>query len=359
MAHRAPRKSLGQHFLTDRNILGAIADAADVGPGDTVIEVGPGRGALTKVLAERATACGRGRAGRSAGGLACSCLRMPSNVEVVEADARVRPTPCRTARNAARRTRCSATCRTTPRCPYCGGSWKSACRPERAAVLVQREVAEQMCARAGERCRWYRWRCQLFGSARIMRIVRPGSFTPPPKVTSAVGGDRAPRWVGGGRGRRGAVLRAGARRVQRAAEAAAERAVRAVWASQPKRSGAAAGGTQAMAASRRGADALDGGVGFVVSHLAGTLRDERRNEQRYEGGLRMEPPCEHCGASRVREVAVLGARGCRCCRMRSTNLRGRTICATAASSACASASARSRRRPTAGEYTGPSRATDP
>ncbi|MXY60481.1 MAG: 16S rRNA (adenine(1518)-N(6)/adenine(1519)-N(6))-dimethyltransferase, partial [Chloroflexi bacterium] len=47
MAYGAPRKSLGQHFLTDRNILGAIADAAEVGPGDTVIEVGPGRGSLT------------------------------------------------------------------------------------------------------------------------------------------------------------------------------------------------------------------------------------------------------------------------------------------------------------------------
>ena len=54
MAYGAPRKSLGQHFLTDRNILGAIADAAEVGSGDTVIEVGPGRGALTAVLAERA-----------------------------------------------------------------------------------------------------------------------------------------------------------------------------------------------------------------------------------------------------------------------------------------------------------------
>ncbi len=50
----APKKSLGQHFLTDRNILGSIADAIDVGPDDVVIEVGPGRGALTRMLAERA-----------------------------------------------------------------------------------------------------------------------------------------------------------------------------------------------------------------------------------------------------------------------------------------------------------------
>ena len=54
MDDAAPKKSLGQHFLKDRNILGAIADAAGVGPDDVVIEVGPGRGSLTQVLAERA-----------------------------------------------------------------------------------------------------------------------------------------------------------------------------------------------------------------------------------------------------------------------------------------------------------------
>ena len=54
LAAHPPKKSLGQHFLTDRNILGAIADAVEVGPEDTVVEVGPGRGALTSVLAARA-----------------------------------------------------------------------------------------------------------------------------------------------------------------------------------------------------------------------------------------------------------------------------------------------------------------
>ena len=49
-----PKKYFGQHFLADRNILGAIADAASVGSADTVIEVGPGRGSLTRILAERA-----------------------------------------------------------------------------------------------------------------------------------------------------------------------------------------------------------------------------------------------------------------------------------------------------------------
>ncbi len=49
-----PRKALGQNFLTDRNIINKILHAAAVGKDDCVLEVGPGRGALTELLAQRA-----------------------------------------------------------------------------------------------------------------------------------------------------------------------------------------------------------------------------------------------------------------------------------------------------------------
>ena len=181
MAYGAPRKSLGQHFLTDRNILGAIAAAADVGSRDTVIEVGPGRGALTAVLAERAR---RVIAVELDGALVRSLApAVPSNVEVVEADARA-------ADPAALLGGC-APYKMLGNLPYYAAMpilrrfLESECRPTRAAVLVQREVAEQMCAQPGAMS-LVSLAVQLFGSARIARIVRPGSFTPPPKVTSAV-----------------------------------------------------------------------------------------------------------------------------------------------------------------------------
>jgi 16S rRNA (adenine1518-N6/adenine1519-N6)-dimethyltransferase len=47
--HRAKR-SLGQNFLTDPNIQRKIVAAVDAGPGDEVVEIGPGRGALTSHL---------------------------------------------------------------------------------------------------------------------------------------------------------------------------------------------------------------------------------------------------------------------------------------------------------------------
>jgi len=49
-----PKKRLGQHFLTDHNIVRKIVAAAKLHPGDTALEIGPGRGILTKALCEQA-----------------------------------------------------------------------------------------------------------------------------------------------------------------------------------------------------------------------------------------------------------------------------------------------------------------
>jgi 16S rRNA (adenine1518-N6/adenine1519-N6)-dimethyltransferase len=49
-----PRKRFGQNFLIDENILGKIIAAAELGPTDRVLEVGPGLGTLTAALATEA-----------------------------------------------------------------------------------------------------------------------------------------------------------------------------------------------------------------------------------------------------------------------------------------------------------------
>ncbi len=48
-----PKKRLGQHFLHDPGILRRIAEALEIAPGDTVLEIGPGPGGLTAELAAR------------------------------------------------------------------------------------------------------------------------------------------------------------------------------------------------------------------------------------------------------------------------------------------------------------------
>ncbi len=49
----AAKRAYGQHFLADRNVLGVIARLARLEPDDVVLEVGPGLGVLTEVLADR------------------------------------------------------------------------------------------------------------------------------------------------------------------------------------------------------------------------------------------------------------------------------------------------------------------
>lgn len=49
----SPRHALGQNFLVDHNLLRRLVDAAQIAPGGTVLEVGPGTGTLTEELLER------------------------------------------------------------------------------------------------------------------------------------------------------------------------------------------------------------------------------------------------------------------------------------------------------------------
>ncbi len=48
-----PRKRFGQHFLHDARVLARIVDAIDPRPGDAIVEIGPGEGALTHPLLEK------------------------------------------------------------------------------------------------------------------------------------------------------------------------------------------------------------------------------------------------------------------------------------------------------------------
>ena len=52
--HISPRKSLGQNFLIDNNIINKTVDALLLEDGDTAFEIGPGEGALTRIILQKA-----------------------------------------------------------------------------------------------------------------------------------------------------------------------------------------------------------------------------------------------------------------------------------------------------------------
>ena len=175
-----PRKSLGQHFLVDRGALRRIVEAAEIEPTDVVVEVGPGTGLLTKLLCERAARVIAVEMDEVLAARLSSDIGEPANLEVVHGDARewnpsVIGGPYKLVANlpyyaAAPIVRRFLECSKPPQC---------------MVVTVQREVGQSMAAPPG-RMRTLSVATQLYGQPRIVGYIRPGSFRPPPKVTSAI-----------------------------------------------------------------------------------------------------------------------------------------------------------------------------
>ena len=176
------RKSLGQHFLNDRRILGRIADALALTGSETVLEIGPGRGALTDMLADR---CGRLIAieyDRALAALLRERYARRANVIIAEGDvlelslADLAAGPYLLVGNVPYYI-------TTPILFH-------ALRPpraERAVYLVQREVAERLCAEPGSKeYGALTVNVAAVASAQMLFKVPAGAFVPAPKVESAV-----------------------------------------------------------------------------------------------------------------------------------------------------------------------------
>jgi 16S rRNA (adenine1518-N6/adenine1519-N6)-dimethyltransferase len=179
------RKSLGQHFLTSERTLRRIADAAELSPNDTVIEIGAGLGGLTAELAARA---GRVVAIELDAALA-ERLRQRfagSNVTVIEADALdVDPNQ---ALSQARR---APPYTLVGNLPYYAAQpivrhfLEAVPPPTRLIVMVQAEVAESIVAAPGKHT-LLGISVQLYGEPTLLFRVPPRAFHPPPKVSSAV-----------------------------------------------------------------------------------------------------------------------------------------------------------------------------
>jgi 16S rRNA (adenine1518-N6/adenine1519-N6)-dimethyltransferase len=176
------RKSLGQHFLTDRRILERIAGALDLSGAETVIEIGPGRGSLTEVLAPLAKRLVLIEYDRALAERLRERYAGDPHVHVVEADVlavdlgEAAGGPFCLVGNVPYYI-------TTPILFHA----LDRPRPDRAVYLVQREVAERIVATPGSRAFGaLSVNVQAVAAAKLMFRVAPGSFQPPPKVDSAV-----------------------------------------------------------------------------------------------------------------------------------------------------------------------------
>ncbi len=178
-----PRKSLGQYFLVDQRILGRILAAGDLDGDDFVVEIGPGRGALTRKLLPQVARLLALELDADLASALPARLGNPENLTVVAADARTV--------DLAPFLGVTEQYKVMANLPYYAANpiirrfLESPRPPSRMVVMVQREVAEGMTASPGKMS-LLSVATQVYAQARIVCQVPPAAFRPSPKVHSAV-----------------------------------------------------------------------------------------------------------------------------------------------------------------------------
>lgn len=175
----APKKSLGQHWLKDRDVLARIAEEANVNDDDTVLEIGPGLGTLTSQLLRRAkkvvaVELDPDLARKLPGQFPGTNLEVV-NQDILTYDLEKLPKDYVVVANV----------------PYYITSkiiqllTTASNRPRTIVLLIQKEVAERLAAGPGDMS-ILAVSAQIYATVRLGDVVPAELFTPPPKVDSQV-----------------------------------------------------------------------------------------------------------------------------------------------------------------------------
>jgi 16S rRNA (adenine1518-N6/adenine1519-N6)-dimethyltransferase len=174
------KKSLGQHWLTDRKAIEKIVETADLTGQETVVEVGAGPGILTPALADRAGKVVAVELDQALIPKLEAAVAGRDNVEIrqadiLEVDPAELPRPYQVVGNV----------------PYYITSkiirhfLEAPNRPERMTLTIQAEVAERICA-LPPKMSILAVSVQLYGKPRIAGRIPAKAFSPPPEVDSAI-----------------------------------------------------------------------------------------------------------------------------------------------------------------------------
>ena len=174
--------ALGQNFLLDEALLSGLLDLSGVGPEDAVLEIGPGAGVMTCLLADRARRVVAVELDRRLEPILREMLEGKENVRVVFADAlkadlgEIMGEPFRVVANLPYYITADAVRK------FLGSGY-----PIRSVhIMVQKEAAERMLARPGEK-QWCLLAAlaQYYARVRLLAEVPPEAFEPQPHVLSA------------------------------------------------------------------------------------------------------------------------------------------------------------------------------
>jgi len=179
-----PKKRFGQHFLVDPGVIAAIVRAVAPRPGEALVEIGPGRGAITMPLLER---CASLRVVELDRDLAARLRRTPG-LEVIESDVlRVDFTALAEAAGDSRKLRIVGNLPYNISTPILFHLLQSVDRIADQHVMLQKEVVDRMAAAPGRKdfgrlTVMLQWRYEI----EHLLDVPPEAFDPPPRVDSAV-----------------------------------------------------------------------------------------------------------------------------------------------------------------------------
>jgi 16S rRNA (adenine1518-N6/adenine1519-N6)-dimethyltransferase len=177
-----PDNRLGQNFLIDENALRKIVEIAAISPEESVLEVGPGLGGLTRLLATEAQKVIAVELDERLIPILEQVLSAYPNVQIVQGDilaldpAQLIDTPHY---------------QVVANIPYYITSalvrhlLEAGKRPSCLVLTVQREVAGRICASPGKMS-LLALSVQVYGRPQICAHIPPGAFYPTPKVDSAV-----------------------------------------------------------------------------------------------------------------------------------------------------------------------------
>lgn len=181
-------KGFGQNFIVNPGVCPKIVEAAGIGPGWGVLEIGPGIGVLTKELAKRADKVVAVEVDQRLPALLAETLAEFSNVEIVlqdvlKADLRGLITEKFAGLSV-------AVCANLPyyiTSPILMRLLEEKLPIKSITVMVQKEAAQRIAAAPGSReAGAISYAVAYYAAPKMLFTVQPGSFYPPPRVTSAV-----------------------------------------------------------------------------------------------------------------------------------------------------------------------------
>ena len=170
---------LGQHFLIDEDVLESIVHAADLQPGDQVLEIGPGPGVLSTFLVDKVEKLRSVELDQQMIAPWKDLMAEHSHAEIVHEDALEHVPDWKDYKLVAN-------------IPYYITSpllehymrTDGISKPSLLVFLIQKEVAQRICDR--KKPTLLSWQIRIFGEPELICEVPPDAFYPPPKVVSAV-----------------------------------------------------------------------------------------------------------------------------------------------------------------------------